>query len=578
MTTTTTSSDSNCNSGILQPQQPEKIAGEITAAAVASAPSNSAHVAVNNTIDSPSSPAPLSSTAIMSPPGRCRSKSPSSSSADNTKDVQPTPTQSRWKAMTDTPLTPGSWRRRSHAASASLRLGRSQSFVVRRPMMDDDNDDDDDDDNNDPVAAPTTPKNAFSRSLNKLLAGCGLPSPGMMMKSDDDDADDGDDNDDDQANGEKSDNQDRKKNKDHYNNKSRWNNLDDEGDDDARRTPRRGRLQRSQSFEERPVSSRTSPGGSVVRRGKLRRTRSSKRILVVSAKHSSGMDSHGDNIAQLQKMLSQTRLVGSSRGGEDSTKVLRVAPVRNGSGSSGTSGSRRPGIQRSHSGRSQEGTPANVSRGNKLVRTLSGSNLLRMLSLSAGGMLADTWTEARQEKAVTALQAEIQSEQTKQSELDTLIQHNTSFLAARLESHNDIGSVVSMKQILKCQTKRQQSCRRVKELERLIQSVQQEMTSPQEFQEKLQAILDAEDGDTPADDGGSVKSDDTSGNLSDPKKILERAKEYIAQLETTGEATMACVTANESTKIAAHDDVADENTEVQSTLSESTARKEMLVT
>jgi len=148
---------------------------------------------------------------------------------------------------------------------------------------------------------------------------------------------------------------------------------------------------------------------------------------------------------------------------------------------------------------------------------------------------------------------------------------------------------VSMKQILKCQAKRQQSSRRVKKLEHLVQVVKQEMVSPQEFQEKLQAILDADDFDHPADDSGGAKSDDVTYNLSNPEAILEQAKQYIAQLET-GEA-VACAAANKSTEIAAQataaigaadggsaaaalDDVNEQTTEV----SESMTPKEMLVT
>ena len=128
--------------------------------------------------------------------------------------------------------------------------------------------------------------------------------------------------------------------------------------------------------------------------------------------------------------------------------------------------------------------------------------------------------EDKQHRALLLIRKHISEAEQLRSQLETLIQHYTMFLAARLESRNDIGTIVSMKQIIRYEADRRQACLRIAELYKLTLGVELGSCSPADCQQKIQTILELP---APACNNGC--------QLDQPKSILEYARKYVDMLD-----------------------------------------------
>jgi len=108
--------------------------------------------------------------------------------------------------------------------------------------------------------------------------------------------------------------------------------------------------------------------------------------------------------------------------------------------------------------------------------------------VSLGANASGVWNDDIRAQAVEYLKGKIQEQQEKVKEFETLIEHTTSFIAARLHSENNIGAVLSMKQVLKYESMREQAARSVHELESILAKVQAS-TSWIDYQSKVDTIL-----------------------------------------------------------------------------------------
>lgn len=128
--------------------------------------------------------------------------------------------------------------------------------------------------------------------------------------------------------------------------------------------------------------------------------------------------------------------------------------------------------------------------------------------------------EDKQHRALLLIRKHISEAEQLRSQLETLIQHNTMFLTARLESRNDIGTIVSMKQIIRYEADRRQACLRIAELYKLTLRVELGSCSPADCQQRIQTILELP---APACNNGC--------QLDQPKSILEYARKYVDGLD-----------------------------------------------
>jgi len=72
---------------------------------------------------------------------------------------------------------------------------------------------------------------------------------------------------------------------------------------------------------------------------------------------------------------------------------------------------------------------------------------------------------------VAALERHLAQQELERDDIETLIDHRSRFVAARVENPQEQGTVVSMKQLLKLRAKREQVVKRIEELYKLVLQV-----------------------------------------------------------------------------------------------------------
>jgi len=112
-------------------------------------------------------------------------------------------------------------------------------------------------------------------------------------------------------------------------------------------------------------------------------------------------------------------------------------------------------------------------------------------SMSFSELPTSSWSPRfarKNETAVKAIQEQIEHQEKRLQSLEKLCRHTHSFLAARIQSNNEIGAVLSMKQLLKYEAQKETVQKAITELERVI--LQVGLSDAQvDYEGKIQSIL-----------------------------------------------------------------------------------------
>ena len=112
-------------------------------------------------------------------------------------------------------------------------------------------------------------------------------------------------------------------------------------------------------------------------------------------------------------------------------------------------------------------------------------------SMSFSELRTSSWSPRfarKNETAVKAIQEKIEQQEKRLESMEKLCRHTLSFLTARIQSNNEIGAVLSMKQLLKYEAQKETVQKAITELERVI--LQAGLSDAQvDYEGKVQSIL-----------------------------------------------------------------------------------------
>ena len=226
-------------------------------------------------------------------------------------------------------------------------------------------------------------------------------------------------------------------------------------------------------------------------------------------------------------------------------------------------GSSRSGRSRSRSSQHQPSGGPSIIR-----RSLSRNKQLRKFLC-----IGTTWTDVRRDKAMVLLHQQFDQDVEKRTQVDTMLEHARLFLAARVESQNEIAIAVSMKQILKHAAERRHIQRRLTLLTQLKEQVWNGACSPIDFEQRVHFILHptASNESSGSNDnnkqvvGEEDDEDCIVWNMDDPQAFLAQVEQYCAAVATDRPAAVAAaatVAANSDGSIAGPRASASSNTTV----------------